>query len=250
MVSKRHTAIAKHGVGAMHHSASNRLLNPGWMLMRLARETRVHHAAADADRLALMDVSSLVEYRARLARIYGFESMVEHAAAGVLDRRQVGCRAKLARLRDDLLDLGMSREDIDALPMFAANAVRTPARAFGFLFVIERNRLVAGLIRRYLASQVPDLVRVTSGYLDESSRNAGARLRAFGDVLGSFARHEPGAPDAIIAAAHSAFQLQHRWYSRVTHLSVLPRAHVLDVEAPTTATEAPSTGPMQPRDAA
>lgn len=228
----------------------DRLLNPGWMLMRLARETRAHHAPADADRLALMDVSSEPEYRARLARIYGFEIVVERAVAAVLAPNQVGCRAKLARLRDDLVALGMNREDIDAIPVCTLNPVRTPAHAFGFLFVVERNTLVAGLIARYLASQMPEIECTASGYLKESSRNAGARLRAFGDVLGSYIRREPGAPSAVIAAARSAFRLQHRWYTRATHLPGLPRAHILDVEAAKTATEAPSTGPVQPRDAA
>jgi heme oxygenase len=200
------------------------------MLMRLARGTRAYHAAADTDRLALMDVSSVPEYRARLARIFGFEFAIERAVAAVLAPYHVGCRAKLARLRDDLVALGMTREDIGTIPVCAVNPVRAPAHAFGLLFVIERNTLVAGLIARYLASQMPAVERTASGYLNESSRNAGARLRALGDVLGSYIRHESGAPHAVIAAARSAFRLQRRWYMRATHRPGLARSTVLGVE--------------------
>jgi heme oxygenase len=198
------------------------MLNPGWMLTRLARETRAHHAIADGDRLELMNATSLADYRSQLLRIYSFEAAVERALPNLAGTQlQVThYRERLARLRDDLVALGMNVSELEVLPRCTSIAVRSPAHAFGWLFVVERNALLAGLIRRYLASQLPELERTAVSYLDAASDHAGPRLRTLGDVLGLYARREPGAPEAVIAAARVAFQQQHHWYARVARVSI------------------------------
>jgi heme oxygenase len=204
------------------------MLNPGWMLTRLARETRALHAIADGDRLELMNATSLADYRSHLLRIYGFEAAVERALPNLAGTQlQVThYRERLARLRNDLVALGMNMIELEVPPRSTSIAVRSPAHAFGWLFVVERNALVAGLIRRYLASQLPELERTAVAYLDASS-DAGPRLRTLGDALGSYARREPGAPEAIIAAARVAFQQQHQWYARVARASLPPQAQAV-----------------------
>lgn len=205
------------------------MLNPGWMLTRLARETRAHHAVADGDRLELMTATSLAEYRSQLLRIYGFEAAVERALPNLAGTQlQVtDHRERLARLRSDLVALGVNMDELEVLPRCTSVAVRSPAHAFGWLFVVERNALVAGLIRRYLASQLPELERTAVAYLDASIDHAGPRLRTLGDVLGLYARREPGAPEAIIAAARTAFQQQHHWYARVARASIPSQTHAV-----------------------
>lgn len=208
------------------------MLNPGWMLTRLARETRAHHPIADGDRLELMNATSPVEYRSQLLRIYGFEAAVERALPNVAGTQlQVThYRERLARLRNDLVALGMNIDELEVLPRCTSVAVRCPAHAFGWLFVVERNALVAGLIRRYLASQLPELERTAVAYLDASSDHAGSRLRALGDVLGLYARREPGAPEAVVAAVRTAFQLQHHWYARVARASIPSQTQAVIVQ--------------------
>jgi heme oxygenase len=80
-------------------------------------------------------------YKTLLTRLYGFHAPLERAivAAGAgrpdlqIDRRQ-----RAALLRRDLVDLGLSEADIDALPTSTAVAApRTPGRLLGALYVRE-----------------------------------------------------------------------------------------------------------------
>lgn len=198
-----------------------------------------------------MSVASPGEYRGLLAQIYGFESAVARGVTNVTETQlqSVRFRERLVRLRDDLVALGMDRHDVEALSSCTAITVRSPAHAFGWSFVVERSTLVAGLIRRYIASQLPDVVRVASSYLEASSHRAGERLRAFGDVLGVYARREPGAPEAIIAAARGAFDLQHNWYTRAARRA-RSQSQSVHVAQQTLSEPSPKDAPMKPRDAA
>ena len=220
------------------------MVKPGSMLTRLAQRTRAHHATADAERLALMDVCSVEQYRAFLARIYGFEVAVEHAIANVKDiaMHRVVSRSRLDRLREDLVALGMDSYDVDALPRCATVSAAGPAQAFGALYVIERNTLVAGLVHRYLASQLPGALALAGGYLAESSRDAGPRFRAFGDALGVYVG--TASADLLVAAAVDVLGQQHRWYSRRRRQPTLRHNESTSVRCE------PAARSIQPRDAA
>lgn len=184
---------------------------PPWMLLRLGLETGPHHAAADEDRLSGMDVKNLDEYRGFLSRVYGFEAPVEAAVARVLGDTTAVVRlhAKADRLRQDLRALGFDREQIDLLPT-CSPYIRTLPQAAGWLFVIVRHTLVAGLLKREIMRRLGREVHTALAYLEASSERPGGHFRALGDALCGYATQ--GSPNAIVAAAHEAFRAQHQWY--------------------------------------
>ena len=211
------------------------LLQSPPFLYALAKETRAHHAVADGQRLALMDVESPVDYRALLARIYGFERAVDEAVTNVVGLGAAcdGLRLRLSRLHDDLVALGIPPGGLTTIPR-APLVVRDAAEALALLFVVERHVLVAGLIRRHVTTQLPSLEPATS-YL-ACHLDGGRRLRAFGEALDECIRRKAAVPVEIITAANRAFRLQSQWHARVTRL----RARSVT----------PSYVPRQPRDAA
>jgi heme oxygenase len=179
-----------------------------WMLLRLGLETHPHHAAADEDRLALMDAASLADYRAQLARIYGFEAGVEVALEPMLEIRE---RAKAHRLRHDLLALGMTETGIDTLPRCTVR-LASPTHALGWLFVIERHTLVAGLIRRQLEHRWGSAIAHATSYLGAYGDSPGARFRSLCATLDDHAQQMPAYATLISAAASDAFRCQRQWY--------------------------------------
>lgn len=183
-------------------------------LARLGSLTASYHATADAHRLALMDVGSVAQYRAFLERIYGFESAVELAASSVpaVVDAAAGSRARIARLHQDLLALGLTENCISTLPR-ATIELRDAGAALGYLFVIERHTLLAGLIRRHLAPRLRDAFPIARAYLDAHTEG-GRHLREFGDALTASLTRKEARPDAILAAARRGFEVQQQWYTR------------------------------------
>ncbi|HLL25535.1 MAG TPA: biliverdin-producing heme oxygenase [Kofleriaceae bacterium] len=180
------------------------------MLLRLALDTASHHVAADEDRLAVMDVKTRGEYVTHLARIYGFESVVEDMIARVSDIDPVILRdrQKTARLRSDLLALGSSSSRIASLRTLSRANIRTPAQALGWLYVLERSTRLAGVIRRHVQHLLGADIAVS--YFTSGSETAGARFRMFGELLGAYARRYT--PSQIVFAANEAFRAQRLWF--------------------------------------
>lgn len=192
------------------------------MLVRVALETRTHHAAADEDRLTALDVETVDTYRAFLTRIYGIEVEVEAALAKVtdLDAAFVRDRAKAARLQQDLVVLGMTPDDIIPLPKVSTITIRSAAQALGWMFVLERHALLSGLIRRHVVRALGDDILPATSYLAAYGDTPGARFRAFGAALCAYAHTH--APASIVLAANEAFRAQRQWYA--THAVTRTRA--------------------------
>ena len=190
-----------------------------WMLQRLSADTRAHHANADADRLAAMDVASRVEYRTFLARVYGFESAVEDAIskALALDPDVLHGRLKMDRLRQDLEALGLARSEIARLPVAATPKLRSHAQALGWLFVLERHTLVAGVVRRHLQRTFTDAADAFN-YFSAYGDTTGARFRSLGETLARVA--QVCASGALATAAGEAFRAQRQWYRSTRRASV------------------------------
>ena len=183
------------------------------MLVRLGLDTATHHSAADEDRLALLDVKTIDRYRTFLLRIHGFESFVEEALWRMpdIDRELLAPRLKADALRADLAVLGSSSDDIAKLPRCRNLNLRSVPHAMGWLFVIERHTLVAGVIARQVTRRLGDLVRGATSYLDASATEPGRRFRLLGDALGEYARQYT--TSAIIAGANEGFRAQRQWYA-------------------------------------
>jgi heme oxygenase len=186
-------------------------------LYRLAGHTVAHHASADAQRLALMNVTSAGQYRALLERIFGFETAVELAASSLGGTVAAGARPRNARLHQDLRSLGMSEQEIATLPAATVD-VRTASQALGWLFVVERHVLVAGLIRRHLASELLGTFATARAYLD-THVDGGARFREVADIVGDALARGDVRPGSMLLAARAAFDAQRQWYARPSRRS-------------------------------
>jgi heme oxygenase len=184
------------------------------MLLRLALETKPHHASADADRLALLEDPSAQRYRMFLARIYTFESRYEQALVQTpgLDPRIVRARMRAARARDDLLALGAAPAELLAWTRPPIPVFRSEAQALGWIYVVERNTLLHGLLRRHLARALADTMERASRYLGAYDA-PGMRYRELGGELDAGARR--AIPSQIVEAAHAAFACQRLWFAHV-----------------------------------
>ena len=186
------------------------------MLSRLGAETQVHHAEADADvdRFLFRPTVTVADYRQFLARAYGFAVPLEAALVGatgldvVID---VKARMKSPHLRHDLLALGMTTEDIAMVPLCRSIPVlRGPAAALGWLYVIERPMLASAVIRRHLATRLPDQMIAASRYLACYAGQVGSMWRELGEALDK-AAYTTQIADRIVAATHEAFRALHVW---------------------------------------
>lgn len=183
-------------------------------LARLEAETRVHHAAADHDRLSLMTSPPSVEaYRDFLGRVYGFESPVESAVQMTPDLDEVldlRGRTGPKLLRSDLVALAVP----DPRALARCTSVfpfRGAPEALGWLYVLERDAMLHGILRRHLEQRLGDAFAQACAYLG-SERPAGAGMRGLGRALDVVAR-APEVADRVVEAACAAFRCQRAWFA-------------------------------------
>lgn len=182
-----------------------------WMLAHLAQQTQPLHAAADGDRLVLMERSTVERYRTLVTQIYCFEAPVEAAcvATAGFPERFLRTHAKCQALAADLEALGIAARE--AVPVDGPR-FDSAAEALAWVWVLHRNTLLHGLIYRYLASKLPETMRKAGSYLSAFEGRAGALMRELGDALDEHARRASIA-ERMVAAARDAFRIQHQWYS-------------------------------------
>lgn len=174
------------------------------MLVRLALDTSIHHQQADDDRLSAIEIRSGHAYCTFLQRVYGFEAAVEAAIAGTgIEPMFTHGRFKADHLRSDLAALGARVPDLPR----AEIAIRHPAQAMGWLFVLERHTLLSGLVRRHIQRTLGE---PPVDYLSAYGETPGIRFRALGEALGIYAQRHT--PRAIVAGASEAFRAQRSWY--------------------------------------
>jgi len=188
----------------------------GWvaesiMLLRLKRETAVHHATADNDRLSILGASAeATTYSAFLSRIFGFESPIESALAmieGLDELVDLRARSHIRLLRADLQALGT----IDASQLQRCSMASPPRQApeaLGWMYTVERNTLSHGVIERHLRSRLPAVMRVAGSYLSAQTKSTGARFRELGVAMDRVA-NSPAIAERIVNAARTAFRCQH-----------------------------------------
>ncbi|MBA3394341.1 MAG: biliverdin-producing heme oxygenase [Deltaproteobacteria bacterium] len=189
---------------------------PSWILIRLALETRRHHGVADAQRLVLLEGATPTSYQDFLGLVLGFESAYERAlVAADVDPKLVRQRVKSSRIRHDLIALGASEADLAELPTCVIPVFRTAAEALGWVYVIERNTLLHGLLRRHLATVLPEEMERASSYLAAYGDTPGEHYRELSTALEDAAR-EAITPGEIVIAAHAAFEAQRLWFEQVS----------------------------------
>jgi heme oxygenase len=195
----------------LHAEQFAKMQQTSWMLEQLAHETRVHYSAADGDRLAAMERPSEQSYRSFLIRVYCFEAPLEAAFASTAGFNQALLRThmKTKRLAADLDALGVSA---DKLETGATQGFADIGNALGWMYVLQRNTLLHGLLFRHLQSRIPSVVKMAGSYLTTHENVAGARLRELGMVLDNTARRTSIAA-RIVHAAGEAFRCQRQWYA-------------------------------------
>lgn len=194
------------------------------MLSRLNRETGRYHQAADSDRLSMLGVAAdRSHYASFLARVYGFEAPLEAALLmtdGLEQWLDLRDRGHLRLLRADLQALGIA----DPNQLRRCSTVfpfRHPAEALGWVYAIERNTLLHGVIERHLRSRMSEVLKSAGSYLAGQQRSNGQRLRDLGGAMDRIAK-DPTNVERIIAGAKAAFRAQHGWYE----VAVPARLHV------------------------
>ena len=108
----------------------------------------------------------------------------------------------------------MTELDVSSLPRCETVAVSNRAEALGWMYVVERSMLLAGLIRRFLATELPTTVALAPRFLDAYEGVAGSRLRVLGDFMTEQANRRLVGSEAIVKAATRAFVVQEHWYAR------------------------------------
>lgn len=186
---------------------------------RLRQQTRPQHEAIErvgALRRLFVPDYELAEYRALLARLYGFYHALEPglftdlppAALAVL-----GHRRKSGLLRRDLAALGLGEAVIDTLPMcFRLPPLSGVACRAGVCYVLEGATLGGRVIHRRLITQfgagvASDFYR---GYGERNGREWRAMcayLDRLGDELTETGR------DELVAAAAKTFDCMSAWLS-------------------------------------
>jgi heme oxygenase len=181
------------------------------LLQRLKIETAKAH-----DRIEeVFDLEAVTRsksaYRNLLGRLYGFHAVWEPLAdVALADPEFFRQRRKVAFLETDLCDLGMGGDGIARLPLCDPTVtMRTPAEAWGSMYVLEGATLGGVVIARYVERRL-GLSR-HNGCL--YFRCYGADVRPMWNSFGArlVARCGPGDQDAVVAAARRTFEMLHIW---------------------------------------
>lgn len=183
------------------------------MLARLQKATELYHGAASAQRLELIGGAVTVDrYRGFLDRVHGFEMPVEAALTltlGLDDVLDLRGRNQIRLLRADLRGLGVG--DPATLPRCLSVPIHDVPEALGWVYAVERNTALHGVLERHLHDRLPDVMRQAGSYLAVQERSVGARMRDLGHALDSVATR-PAIADRIIHGAKAAFRHQRSWY--------------------------------------
>ena len=181
------------------------------MRERLRARTAAAHHALETSLDLLGGAAGPQRMRTLLARFHGFHAVWEPTLARSLQAPAdfIAARARLPALRADLATLGVTDDEIAALPRCEAAAAlaSSPAGALGSLYVLEGSTLGGQLIGRALATHAwwpPGGLR----YFDPHGRETGVRWRETLALLESTPAAEHG---ALIAAAQATFGLLQGW---------------------------------------
>ena len=150
-------------------------------------------------------------YRNLLGRLYGFHAVWEPLAeVALVDPEFFRQRRKVAFLTTDLRDLGMGSHGIARLPLCDPTVtMRTPAEAWGSMYVVEGATLGGVIIARHVERRL-GLSR-QNGCL--YFRCYGADVRSMWTSFGTrlLASCGPADQDAVVAAARRTFEMLHIW---------------------------------------
>jgi heme oxygenase (biliverdin-IX-beta and delta-forming) len=181
------------------------------LLQRLKIETaKTHDRIEEAFDLEAV-TRSIPAYRNLLGRLYGFHAVWEPLAEVALaDPEFFRQRRKVALLETDLRDLGLGSDRIGRLPLCDPTVtMRTPAEAWGSMYVVEGATLGGMVIARYVERRLSLSRRNGCLYF----RCYGAEVRPMWTSFGArlVATCGPADHDPVVAAARRTFEVLRLW---------------------------------------
>ena len=181
------------------------------LLQRLKTETALAHGRIEQALDLKARTNSRSAYRDLLARLYGFHAAWEpRADAALADPGFFRKRRKVALLIADLHALGMADSDVRQLALCVPTvAMRTPADAFGSMYVVEGSTLGGTLIARYVERRLGLGSNNGCSYFRSYGEQVGPMWKAFGSTL--LARCSPQDERAVVTAAHRTFEILYGW---------------------------------------
>lgn len=186
----------------------------------LRSHTRSHHERIEQALDLPGSVHSTDDFRRLLVRFYGFYLPHEvrlrsHSSALDVYGIELGRRLKSEKIRDDLLSLGMSAEEIGRLPQCVdLPNLCTVGHALGSLYVLEGSTLGSRVIAGVLCEEVH--LKIVSGmrFLKGYGANTASMWRSFVSALDA-ARLEPEGVAAAHQGAVQTFDCLGRWMCRL-----------------------------------
>ena len=181
------------------------------LLTRLRVATEDDHTRIERSVRFLDEDATVLDYRAYLARLYGYVAPLEAAlavACADAPALDLSARRKAHLLVVDLEALGLSRDEIAQLPRCAALPdVGNLQRALGCLYVLEGSTLGGRYIEHRLQQLRPEAVATAHAYLRCYGRAIGERWLAFRAALDGYAADG----GEVIDAACATFRTLHAW---------------------------------------
>jgi heme oxygenase len=183
---------------------------------RLRAETREVHQRLETE-LGLVDGElTAARYRDVLARFHGFYAVLEprldrwHHAHPVIDWPD---RRKLPALAADLRSLGLSAEQVAALPPCpSVPRVDDVAAGLGTLYVVEGATLGGQLLVRELSPVVPS---ASLAFFASYGPEVGRRWRHWRRVTDAWVGDDVARGDAVVAQATRTFETLRDWLAPV-----------------------------------
>ncbi len=184
---------------------------PRGLRFRLREVTAQAHLDLEATMALPERCCGRASYRELLARMWGIHAALE-AALATIDEGAFASRCdKAAWLAQDLIALGLSRDEVQALAWATAlPAIETQADGFGVLYVLEGATLGGRTILPLVAARLG--VTPTSGarFFAGHGADTGANWRAFVAALAAHGA-TPQAADRVERAAAATFRCFTEW---------------------------------------
>lgn len=188
------------------------------IMERLKSETAHYHRQVEQNDYAKAIMSqtvSLDEYKEYLEKFYGFLKPLEEQALEQpfwentgLD---YGIRGKATLLENDLRNLGSSDDDLKQLPRCEELPdISSPARLFGYLYVIEGSANGGQIITKRLSQFLPIEAGRGLEYFNAYGSETRTRWAEFMEQLAQFA-HSEEEQDVMVHTASETFRLLDQW---------------------------------------
>ncbi|MBP2001351.1 heme oxygenase [Paenibacillus shirakamiensis] len=192
------------------------------ILTRLKEETAPYHiqteqnryATAITDRTLTMDL-----YREYLEKFYGFVQPIEDQFASWSAWNEFGFNYEVTRktplLHQDLIALGRTEEEIQALPICdELPDMSTFSKVIGVMYVLEGSTLGGQMITKLLKQYLPVDAEINGHYFNSYGAQTRAQWTEFRELLLKVADVEAKIEDEIVVSATNTFVQLDQWFKQ------------------------------------